>query len=77
MPTYDYRCPNCSTLFQAHHAMAARASDCPNCGAQPQRVILSAPAIHGHMARGREEAARTFERPQTVTGHGPSCPCCH
>lgn len=77
MPTYDYRCPNCHTLFQARHAMAAGGPDCPACGTAPERVILSAPAVHGHMARGRESAARIFERQETETRHGPGCSCCH
>lgn len=77
MPTYDYRCPDCHTLFQAYHAMTAREPHCPVCGAAPVRIILSAPAVHGYMARGREAAARTFEKQNTETGHGPGCPCCH
>lgn len=77
MPTYDYRCTNCLTLFQAYHAMSVGGPDCSACGAQPERVILSAPAVHGHMARGREEAACTLEKQETRTGHGPGCPCCH
>jgi putative FmdB family regulatory protein len=77
MPTYDYRCPNCQTEFQAYHAMTASAPTCPECGALPQRLILAAPAVHGHMARGREAAVRTFEKQETRAGHGPGCPCCH
>jgi putative FmdB family regulatory protein len=77
MPTYDYHCPNCQTLFQASHAIGDQGPDCPDCGATPERVILSAPAVHGHMAQGREAAMRTFEKQETRTGHGPRCPCCH
>ena len=77
MPTYDYRCPACDGVFQAHHAMAASTPDCPVCGSVPVRVILSAPAVHGHMARGREAAVQTFEKQEARTGHGPGCPCCH
>jgi putative FmdB family regulatory protein len=77
MPTYDYRCPNCHTQFQAQHAMTAAKPDCPACGAPPDQVILSAPAVHGNMARGREAASRTFEKQEISIGHGPGCPCCH
>ncbi|MDZ7750067.1 MAG: zinc ribbon domain-containing protein [Gammaproteobacteria bacterium] len=77
MPTYDYRCPQCNRHFQVHHAMSAPEPHCPGCGASPRRVVLSAPAVHGSMAQGREAAVRTFDRPAPATGHGPSCPCCH
>jgi putative FmdB family regulatory protein len=77
MPTYDYRCTDCHRLFQARHAVNAEMPDCPDCGCGPERVILCAPAVHGHMAKGREMAARTFDGPETESGHGPGCPCCH
>jgi putative FmdB family regulatory protein len=77
MPTYDYRCSSCGTLFQARHTMDAARPKCPSCGGLPVRLILSAPAVHGYMARGREAAVRTFEKQETGAGHGPGCPCCH
>lgn len=77
MPTYDYFCPNCQTRFQAQHAINAETPVCGGCSGLPIRVILTAPAVHGRMARGREAAARTFEPRTDRTGHGPGCPCCH
>lgn len=77
MPTYDYRCPKCSTQFQAQHAIAAGAPDCPSCGMRPELVFLSAPAVHGRTAQGREAAVRTFEQQEARNAHGPGCPCCH
>ena len=76
MPSYDYYCPVCQTRFQARHAMNAEPPACAVCGNPPVRVILSAPAVHGHMARGREAASRTFEQQASKTAHGPGCPCC-
>jgi putative FmdB family regulatory protein len=76
MPTYDYRCTDCHHLFQARHPVTADKPDCPECGATPERLILSAPAFHGHMAQGREAAVRTLEKPEAAGGHGPGCPCC-
>jgi putative FmdB family regulatory protein len=70
MPTYDYRCRECSTHFEAYHAVMAFAPDCPSCGGKAQRVLLSAPAVHGSMVSGRETAMRAL--PQC----GKGCRCC-
>lgn len=51
MPTYDYRCLRCETPFEASHAMSEPAPDCPNCGGRAEKAILTAPAMHGQMAR--------------------------
>lgn len=77
MPTYEYRCPDCQTDFQAHHAIAQTRPDCPACGARPERVFLTAPAVHGQMAQGRSAAALTLEHQADRNVHGPGCPCCH
>jgi putative FmdB family regulatory protein len=75
MPTYDFGCRACGNRFERRRAMAAPNPSCPACGADTEQLHLSAPAVHGHMARGREQAAGTLE--PKATGHGPSCPCCH
>jgi putative FmdB family regulatory protein len=75
MPVYDFGCRSCGNRFEGRRAMAAQNPACPACGAETDQLHLSAPAVHGRMARGRDEAARTLE-PKTK-GHGPSCPCCH
>lgn len=76
MPTYDYRCRTCSTTFQAFHAIDHGAPACPACGGAPDRIILTAPAVHGRMAQGREAAVQTLERQASASAHGPGCPCC-
>ena len=70
MPTYDYECTRCATLFEAFHPMTSPAPGCPKCGAPPRRVFISAPAVHDGMARGREFAARSL--PEC----GKGCSCC-
>ena len=77
MPSYDYRCTRCHSQFEARHAIAAPRPTCPSCGAEPVLVFVSAPAVHGYMARGRELAVRSLEPKQRPTGHAPGCPCCH
>lgn len=77
MPSYDYHCPSCGKHFEAYHPISASWPDCPSCGASAQRVMRSAPAIHGHMARGREAAVHSIEQQASRNAHGPGCPCCH
>jgi putative FmdB family regulatory protein len=76
MPTYDYHCTNCNVTFEATHGISARRPLCPQCGGSANQVFLTAPAVHGYMAHGRELAARSLEPKQTEKGHGPGCPCC-
>lgn len=77
MPTYDYRCTDCHNQFEAHHSVAGVPPDCPACGSRAEKVILVAPAMHGHMARGRELAMQSLI-PDTGASphvHGPGCGC--
>jgi putative FmdB family regulatory protein len=77
MPSYDYRCTGCHNHFEARHGMAAARPACPRCGGEPELVFLSAPAVHGHMARGRELAVRSLvPEEHHQGGHGPGCACC-
>lgn len=72
MATYDYECTRCGIRFEAVHAIDAHKPDCPACCGEVRQLILSAPAVHGRMARGRELAVRALA-PQHV--HGPGCGC--
>jgi len=77
MPSYDYRCTRCQWEFEARHAMGAARPACPACGGESMLLFLSPPAVHGHMARGRELAVRSLEPGPDRGAHGPGCPCCH
>lgn len=77
MPTYDYRCTCCHNQFAVRHGMTAVKPACPRCSGALERVFLTAPAVHDHMARGRELAVRSLEPKQHSPKHGPGCPCCH
>lgn len=77
MPTYDYRCTHCHAQFEAHHPVTGTPPDCPACDGLAEKVILAAPAMHGHMAHGRELAMRSLT-PPAGSGqhtHGPGCGC--
>jgi len=78
MPTYDYRCTQCKLQFEARHAINASNPDCPTCGGATKKM-LSAPAIHGNMAQGRDLAMRSIQpkSDQIKHAHGPGCGCGH
>ena len=61
MPPYDYMCTQCKLQFKASHSMDAENPVCLVCGGTTQKVILSAPAVHGTMARGRDLAMRSLQ----------------
>jgi putative FmdB family regulatory protein len=70
MPTYDYRCRDCGTEFESFQRIGARAPACRACGGRTEKLLLTAPAIHGAMAAGREAAMRSL--PEC----GKGCRCC-
>jgi putative FmdB family regulatory protein len=79
MPTYDYQCMPCNLRLEARHSISTQAPNCPQCEGTLARLILSAPAAHGSMAQGREQAMRSLQ-PKPGPGkhqHGPGCGCGH
>ena len=40
MPTYEYRCPNCGTEFEAFQKITSKpVAKCPKCGAKAKRLM--------------------------------------
>ncbi|MGA0533547.1 FmdB family zinc ribbon protein [Hansschlegelia sp. KR7-227] len=80
MPVYEYACAECGP-FAALRPMSAfdAPHDCPDCGAEAPRVLLTAPALAG-MDSARRRAAATNERssnePTRSKSHAPGCGCC-
>lgn len=70
MPTYSYFCERCEKSFTAMHSVSAEKPPCPVCKGKVERRILSPPATHGRMARGRELAMRSLETSKDKSGHG-------
>lgn len=70
MPTYDYRCTECGAQFEVYHRISAQYPPCRRCGGGTKRVFLSAPAVHGWTARGRDLAIKSL--PEC----GKGCRCC-
>ncbi len=39
MPTYDYKCAECSDVFEVVHAVDEEVESCPKCGGRVRRVF--------------------------------------
>ena len=78
MPTYQFRCPECSTSFEEKRtfARAADPAKCPTCqGERAAKVFSSA------MFFAPGSAAKAMLEPKTPAkrvpmAHGSDCPCC-
>lgn len=47
MPIYEYKCENCNSEFEVEQKItAAPGADCPNCGGQKVRRLISSTAFH-------------------------------
>ena len=74
MPVYDYRCVKCGVEIESRHAVSGHAPPCPACGKKMEKVILAAPAFHGHMAQGREHAMKSLHS-ESPNRHSAGCRC--
>jgi putative FmdB family regulatory protein len=55
MPVFDYRCSDCSTIYDVYHKVKEIAEDviCPNCGSSKHKKLISAPSLAmGHTSPG-------------------------
>lgn len=80
MPVYDYLCETCGP-FEATERMARcrEPQDCPTCGAQAPRVLLTAPSVSfvsKSIRVGHEINGRSADNPKRSGTHGPGCGCC-
>lgn len=84
MPVYEYRCQRCGPFTQMRPmAECELPSDCPDCGAQAPRVILTAPHCTTMSTQARLAFAtneRSAHAPRTLSAmkgtHGSGCACC-
>jgi putative FmdB family regulatory protein len=69
MPIYEYRCPECTDLFEKRLSFSESASEteCPGCGARASKLLSTFAAIG--MAGGS-----TADAP--VAAGGPMGGCC-
>ena len=79
MPTYQFRCPDCSEVFEEKRGFAQsdELAVCPMC-----RHDRAVKVIGSAMFFSKGDAARALLEPKPVTraamptGHGSDCPCC-
>lgn len=71
MPVYDYYCGVCDLHREVQQSMNAAAPACTACKGLMERRFFGAPAVHGKMARGREQAIKSLSNK-----HAKGCPCC-
>lgn len=72
MPIFDFQCQQCTEVFEVMCKSTDKAQPCPHCGSNQVKKLLSAPAIHGEMAKGRDVAMQSL-----TTGKGCSCGATH
>lgn len=47
MPTYDYKCKKCGTVFEVFQKMSDEpVANCPDCGGEAKRMISGGAGIH-------------------------------
>lgn len=80
MPVYEYSCYDCGVFEElVPLSRYAEPCDCPECGAESPRVLLSVPRL-SVMSSSTRQAHETNERsadsPKRTSTHGPNCGCC-
>jgi putative FmdB family regulatory protein len=67
MPTYDYKCPKCGTVFERFQKITSKPElPCPKCGATARRVISGG---HGIVFKGSGFYETDYKRPGEKAKH--------
>ncbi|HEX3304231.1 MAG TPA: zinc ribbon domain-containing protein [Thermomicrobiales bacterium] len=78
MPTYDFRCPSCATLFEERRSFA-RADDpavCPSCGGDRAAKVISVAEFYSPGSAARSLLDPGARQTATAAPHAAGCPCC-
>lgn len=70
MPVYEYRCPDCTHLFEklVSYSQSERGVDCPTCGARAGKLLSTFAAIGGGSASSEAGGS-----PMPMGGGGGCC----
>ena len=78
MPTYEYKCPKCGTVFERFQKITSKPElPCPKCGAKAERLISGGSGIvfkgsgfyetdykrAGQRKKPKDEGAPSIEKP--------------
>ena len=67
MPTYEYKCPNCGTLFERFQKITSKPElPCPKCGTSAQRLISGG---SGLVFKGSGFYETDYKRPSEKARH--------
>ena len=78
MPTYDFRCPSCATLFEERRSFA-RADDpavCPSCGSERAAKVISVADFYSPGSAAKSLLDPGSRKKATAAPHASGCPCC-
>lgn len=74
MPRYDFRCHECTTVFEEQRRMSQAdvPAVCPDCGSENTYKVLSQVAVVGGSSRPQADAAPAT---RAGCGCGSACGC--
>jgi putative FmdB family regulatory protein len=78
MPTYDFRCPTCATLFEERRSFA-RADEpavCPSCGSDRAAKVISVAEFYSPGSAAKSLLDPGSRQKATAAPHAAGCPCC-
>jgi putative FmdB family regulatory protein len=78
MPTYDFRCPSCASLFEERRSFA-RADDpavCPSCGSDLAAKVISVAAFYSPGSAAKSLLDPGARQTASSAPHAAGCPCC-
>lgn len=69
MPTYEYRCPQCGSEFEAVQKMTARpGARCPQCGGKAERQLSASSLVFKGSGFYITDYKRAGEKKETAEG---------
>lgn len=71
MPTYEYKCPQCGSAFEAVQKMTAKpGARCPECGGKAERQLSASSLVFKGSGFYITDYKRAGERKETAEGAG-------
>lgn len=73
MPTYEYKCPQCGSEFEAVRKMTAKpGARCPECGGKAERQLSASSLVFKGSGFYITDYKRAGEKKETAEGAGKS-----